>query len=229
MQFLNIGPAEMLLILVLALIVFGPGKLPEIGRAVGKSIGEFRRATSDLTREFSASIDEVRQPFDEVKGALTGAETATTATAAATAAGLTCPNCSASNPLTNRFCRECGARLVPDEPTVTCTFCQASNPASNKFCRECGSPMPVAEPVVEAPVESPNFAATGFAAAEATSEVASEVASEPVAEAPAADTTETVTDARAYGEVSPAPAEDAPASETASAEVPPAEVAEKAS
>lgn len=37
---------ELVLILVIALIVFGPGKLPEVGKALGKSLQEFRRATS---------------------------------------------------------------------------------------------------------------------------------------------------------------------------------------
>jgi sec-independent protein translocase protein TatA len=44
----NIGPGELIIILAIALIVFGPGKLPEIGSAVGKSLREFRRAASDV-------------------------------------------------------------------------------------------------------------------------------------------------------------------------------------
>lgn len=39
---------ELILILVIALIVFGPGKLPEVGKAIGKGIQEFRRASSDI-------------------------------------------------------------------------------------------------------------------------------------------------------------------------------------
>lgn len=42
----NIGMPEMILILVVFLVVFGPGKLPEVGRALGKGLGEFRRAMS---------------------------------------------------------------------------------------------------------------------------------------------------------------------------------------
>lgn len=44
----NMGVTELLLILVIALIFFGPGKLPEIGRAVGKSLNEFKKATSGV-------------------------------------------------------------------------------------------------------------------------------------------------------------------------------------
>lgn len=42
----NLGMPELILILVIALVVFGPGKLPEVGKAVGRGIQEFRRATS---------------------------------------------------------------------------------------------------------------------------------------------------------------------------------------
>jgi sec-independent protein translocase protein TatA len=44
----NIGPFELLLVLVLALIVLGPGKLPEVGNALGKTIREFRKASTDV-------------------------------------------------------------------------------------------------------------------------------------------------------------------------------------
>ncbi len=42
----NLGMSELVLILVIALVVFGPGKLPEVGRALGKGIQEFKRATT---------------------------------------------------------------------------------------------------------------------------------------------------------------------------------------
>ena len=44
----NIGPGELILILAVILVVFGPGPLPEIGAAVGRSFREFRKATSDV-------------------------------------------------------------------------------------------------------------------------------------------------------------------------------------
>jgi sec-independent protein translocase protein TatA len=55
---LNIGPMELIIILVLALIVFGPQRLPEIGRTVGKSLREVRKASSDLRQEFEADLDD---------------------------------------------------------------------------------------------------------------------------------------------------------------------------
>ena len=47
----DVGVPELVMILVVALVVFGPGKLPEVGAALGKSIREFRRATQAVTSE----------------------------------------------------------------------------------------------------------------------------------------------------------------------------------
>ena len=46
---LGLSPAHLIIILVIALIVIGPGKLPEVGAAIGKSIKEFQKATGDIT------------------------------------------------------------------------------------------------------------------------------------------------------------------------------------
>lgn len=64
MNFLGLGPGELLLVMILALIVFGPGKLPEIGQGLGRAVREFRRATDSITQEFSKelSLDALTNP-----------------------------------------------------------------------------------------------------------------------------------------------------------------------
>jgi sec-independent protein translocase protein TatA len=52
----NLGMPELILILVIALVVFGPAKLPEIGKAVGKSIREFKSATTDVKEEVHKTV-----------------------------------------------------------------------------------------------------------------------------------------------------------------------------
>jgi sec-independent protein translocase protein TatA len=54
----NIGPGELLVILLIALIVFGPRKLPELGKSLGAGIREFRRGTQGLKEELEGSFRE---------------------------------------------------------------------------------------------------------------------------------------------------------------------------
>ena len=55
-MFGSLGLPEILFILVLALLVFGPRKLPEVGRTIGRALGEFRRATGDLKRSLDREM-----------------------------------------------------------------------------------------------------------------------------------------------------------------------------
>jgi TatA/E family protein of Tat protein translocase len=59
---LNIGPLELIAIFVVALLVFGPEKLPEIGRQVGRAIREFRQIQSSLQSQLSDVIDAPPDP-----------------------------------------------------------------------------------------------------------------------------------------------------------------------
>jgi sec-independent protein translocase protein TatA len=57
-----IHPLWIAAILVIVLIVFGPGRLPELGGAIGKAMREFRKATSELTNEVTASVQAKPEP-----------------------------------------------------------------------------------------------------------------------------------------------------------------------
>ncbi len=52
-----LGTTELLVILLVALVVFGPRKLPELGRSLGRSISEFKRASDDLKRTWESEVD----------------------------------------------------------------------------------------------------------------------------------------------------------------------------
>lgn len=70
----NIGMPELILILIIALIVFGPGKLPEVSKALGRSIKEFRKAAeaaSDSEKEGSAKTIDVKAEEMKAEGAKT--------------------------------------------------------------------------------------------------------------------------------------------------------------
>ncbi len=63
----GIGMTELMVILVIGLLVLGPKRLPEMARSLGKSLTEFRRASGDLRREFTAVADEARIDPAELK------------------------------------------------------------------------------------------------------------------------------------------------------------------
>ena len=62
MGFFGIGTWEILLILVLALIIWGPGKLPEIARTLGKTVRALKKASFDLTNAVTKEIEEKGDP-----------------------------------------------------------------------------------------------------------------------------------------------------------------------
>lgn len=71
----NLGFGELLMVFAVALVIFGPRKLPEIGRTLGKALSEFRRATNDLknTLEEEVRVDEVRKSLDGVRESVVSA------------------------------------------------------------------------------------------------------------------------------------------------------------
>ena len=83
-----IGPFEGMIILLVVVLIFGVGKLSDVGGALGKSIREFRRAA--------------REPEEPD-------QTASSQIAASPPAANTCSNCSAALNTASRFCAECGA------------------------------------------------------------------------------------------------------------------------
>ena len=56
----GLGVPEMIFILLLALLIFGPKKLPEIGRTLGKGMSEFRKASNELTRSINAELSSTK-------------------------------------------------------------------------------------------------------------------------------------------------------------------------
>ncbi|MFS0672624.1 twin-arginine translocase TatA/TatE family subunit [Ornithinibacillus sp. 179-J 7C1 HS] len=60
-----IGIPGLILILIIALVIFGPKKLPEIGKAAGQTLREFKKSTKDLTEDVT---DEIKDTKDLVKG-----------------------------------------------------------------------------------------------------------------------------------------------------------------
>jgi sec-independent protein translocase protein TatA len=120
-----IGPWEIVIILIILVIIFGAGRLSQVGGAVGRSVREFRTAVQEEPHKTAAN------PL------------------APPAPPVACAACLTSNPATNKFCSACGAPLVsptPAEVTLpaapaesTCPSCATQNPAGQVFCGQCGT------------------------------------------------------------------------------------------
>jgi sec-independent protein translocase protein TatB len=78
----SLGGPELILILVIALIVFGPRRLPEIGKSIGKMLGEFRRASNEFQRTIQDEVeaDKLRAPAANTPAVAASAPTSTTDT-----------------------------------------------------------------------------------------------------------------------------------------------------
>jgi TatA/E family protein of Tat protein translocase len=77
MEIFGIGPLELILVLIIALMVFGPDKLPEIGAKLGKAMRSMREATHDFSKEIEetrqaleASVQDIKAPFQEASAAV---------------------------------------------------------------------------------------------------------------------------------------------------------------
>jgi sec-independent protein translocase protein TatA len=98
---LGIGPFELLLILAVVVIIFGVGRLPEVGGAIGKSIREFRRATREPEERSQLSEPEARSDV----------EPPVSKEPPAAQSARYCPQCGAAAAVGAKFCSECGASL----------------------------------------------------------------------------------------------------------------------
>lgn len=69
MDFFGIGPMEIILILIIGLLIFGPGKLPQIGRDLGRAFRSFKKAATDISVEISKELDEEKKDLDSLNKA----------------------------------------------------------------------------------------------------------------------------------------------------------------
>jgi TatA/E family protein of Tat protein translocase len=73
-MFGSIGMPELILIFIVALLVFGPKKLPEIGKSIGKGLAEFKRASDDLKKTIEQEIEQGKNEVSAVREQVAGVE-----------------------------------------------------------------------------------------------------------------------------------------------------------
>jgi TatA/E family protein of Tat protein translocase len=99
-MFGSIGMPELIIIFVIALIIFGPRKLPELGRTLGKSLAEFKRATNELKSTLEDEIRLEEQQLQRAEAKTGQASTQTVAAAATTTAAAPAPPTVVATPVT---------------------------------------------------------------------------------------------------------------------------------
>ena len=104
MEFFGIGAGELFLILVLALVVLGPERLPEVAGQLRRTMADVRRQANQLTTEFQRSLEVAAQERQEQR-------LAHQEPLAAAPAGPLCPRCGVQATAEARFCSSCGANL----------------------------------------------------------------------------------------------------------------------
>jgi sec-independent protein translocase protein TatA len=68
---LFIGGGELILVMLVALLLFGSNKIPEVARMLGKGIREFKKATEEIKREINAETKDIKDDIDKFKKDLT--------------------------------------------------------------------------------------------------------------------------------------------------------------
>lgn len=103
---IGLGPWELIIILLIVVVIFGAGRLSEVGGAMGKSIREFRKATTD---EQHAAVTA---PTTTAVAVPPPAAPVVTTAPTAVAVENKCPSCATINPAMQVFCGQCGTRLT---------------------------------------------------------------------------------------------------------------------
>lgn len=103
-----LGPWELVIILLIVVVIFGAGRLAEIGGAVGKSVREFRSATTDPDKDKDKAV--VAATVTPVQ--TTAPAVVAPAVPAAAPGDNKCPSCATDNPPSQVFCGQCGTRLT---------------------------------------------------------------------------------------------------------------------
>jgi TatA/E family protein of Tat protein translocase len=65
---LNIGPQELIVVLIIALVVVGPNRLPELGRSIGRALREFRKIQDDVKDTIKFDLNDDREPYVAPRG-----------------------------------------------------------------------------------------------------------------------------------------------------------------
>jgi sec-independent protein translocase protein TatA len=123
----GIQPVHLIVIAIVALLIFGPSRLPEIGRSIGKAMVEFRKGAKEMTEGLR---EEISKPLDETQQTIHPSPMMTTAQPVA-----------GGGPQTQGMAPMPLESLPVDGNGRFCTNCGTANPGDANFCKKCGSQL----------------------------------------------------------------------------------------
>jgi sec-independent protein translocase protein TatA len=110
----GLQPWHIIAVVVVALIIFGPKRLPEIGRGIGKALNEFRQGTKEMTDSFRdemRSAEPAQAPVQSIAQPVQPQAFVPPTPAPQLEGGNFCVHCGAPNPAEAKFCNKCGSQL----------------------------------------------------------------------------------------------------------------------
>jgi len=107
----GLQPLHILVIAIIALLIFGPKRLPDIGKGIGRAWTEFRKGSREMVEGFH---EEVTKPTDERSMA-------------------------SPPPSSQQAPPAAAAQVQADQPAMFCNKCGARNPTDSSFCSKCGA------------------------------------------------------------------------------------------
>ncbi len=143
----GIQPLHLVIIAVVALLIFGPSRLPEIGRGIGKALKEFQRGTKEMGESFK---EEVTKPVEDSAAAPAqppAAYSQSIPQPLPQPIPQSIPQASAAQPVQQNAAQPSWEAETPTEAQPQpaagnfCNSCGSSNPAGARFCNKCGSPI----------------------------------------------------------------------------------------
>ena len=130
-MFFGLQPIHIVFILIVALLLFGPKRLPEIGRTIGKTLNEFRNGTREITDSLRAEVSGIEEPGAAQNPATIRPAVPPTGSVPFTPQPIA-PADSSGQPQT----------ILPRRTGNFCIQCGAPNPPEAQFCNHCGTRLP---------------------------------------------------------------------------------------
>lgn len=106
----GLQPIHLLFVAVVALVIFGPKRLPKLGHWLGKTVQEFRNGAKQMAEQVNE--ESAPQPAAETRFGTQGTASSSSVSMQQPGTERSCASCAARNPSASKYCGQCGAQLA---------------------------------------------------------------------------------------------------------------------